>query len=653
MHVPTFLRGNLQRVLLSTVGCAALLLMGGASVTGSGSWQVGDLVVCVGSGQCRIYTSPTDFTTISVLNNPKKETGEPAWSSAFALYVVDARNQKVHLFSKTDPHTVLQTIDTSANSSGLPGPLVVDSAGNLYVGMTNGDILKYDRHGSFLAPTTVATENGGGVNWMALADDHQHLYYTSSGLSLQRINLGDLDSDVWTLGGGAAAGLRILPVAQPLDPDETPVVDGSGGILVADGVNIKKVSVVEGQTTATVDKTYDAPDEDAWRAVTLHPDGKQFSALTAGGKIYSFELEGLGQPSGPVINTGSTDGSGLTFKGGPQPNIRAVHFTAGTTAVADAVKLAVFGNPVAGPTEAFPRHAFGILIPSLPAGSDALVVVSANWAKSDEVCPSVGETVATDYDCRAAANFVPTPRCIPYVSDSQTDCVFYRLEDDDLTVPTSLTDSLIKFIDFRNPANGYEPDGCTGSPKGNPRMLFVEEHGAAFTDDITVGITQTESDPIFGGGTGRGGSDYGAFDRCLGEAGGAIAQIVKPVGGSSSKSGSSIPFDVSVNRGGVDVPNAVAPPNNMSLLVRNNDTGATFLEPQPTPGSSPSFFTAVTVKVNRTTTRTAYRANWDTNGKIPGSYTGCVTSIAQPDGTGEFQDLAGLFAPVCVTFTIK
>jgi len=621
--------------------------MGGASVTGSGSWQVGDLVVCVGSGQCRIYSSPTQFSTISVLGNPKKDTGEPAWSSAFALYVVDARNQKVHLFSKTDPHTVLQTIDTSANSSGLPGPLVVDSAGNLYVGMTNGDILKYDRHGSFLAPTTVATENGGGVDWMALADDHQHLYYTSSGLSLQRINLGDLDSDVWTLGGGAAAGLRILPVAQPSDPDETPVVDGSSGILVADGVNIKKVSVVEGQTTATVDKTYDAPDEDAWRAVTLHPDGKQFSALTAGGKIYSFELEGLGQPSGPVINTGSTNGSGLTFKGGPQPNIRAVHFTAGTTAVADAVKLAVFGNPVAGPTETFPRHAFGILIPSLPAGSDALVVVSANWAKSDEVCPSVGETVATDYDCRAAANFVPTPRCIPYVSGSQTDCVFYRLEDDELTVPDpALLDSLVKFIDFHNPANGYSPDPCTGNTtKGNPRMLFVEEHGAAFTDDITLGTTQTAGDPIFGGGTGRGGSDYGAFDRCLGEAGGAIAQFIKPVPFSVNKSKSSLPFEVKVTRNGQSVLNAVTPPNNMSLLVRNNSTGATFLEPQPVPGGQRDFFKL---------SGSSYKANWDTTGKAPGSYTACVTSIAQPlPGSDEFEDVAGLFAPVCVTFSLK
>jgi len=321
-------------------------------------------------------------------------------------------------------------------------------------------------------------------------------------------------------------------------------------------------------------------------------------------------------------------------------------------AVTNAQALAVFGDPMADASGAFPRHAFGIRIPALPAGSDFPVVVSANWAIGDGECPG-GETAATDYDCRAAG-FDPLPRCIPYVSGSQSDCVFYRLEDDALTVPTGLADSLIKFIDFHIPANGYAPDPLTGGPKGNPRMLFVQEHGAAFTDDITIGISQTDTDPIFGGGTGRTGSDYGAFDRPLGEGGGATAEILKPAAGSSNKSGSSIPFEVWATRDGEDVANAVTPPNNMALLVRNNDTGATFLEPQPTPGSSPLFFQAVTVKLAKNTTRIVYRANWDSSGKGPGSYTACVSSIAQPlSGTDEFEDVAGLFAPVCVTFTIK
>lgn len=642
MRVPRVPGGNPQRVFGGALGIAALSLLGGASVSGSSTWQVGDLAVCVGNGQCRIYSSTQPVTTISVPQNPKRDTGEPAWSSAFNLYVVDSRNQKVNLFAKTSPHSVLATIDTAANyAAGLPGPLVVDSAGNLYVGMTNADvILKYDRNGIFRSQIKAPTENGGGVDWMALADDHRTLWYTSGGRELQRLDLENGAIGSVTLPGtGVAAGIRILTVTPSFNPNVTPVVNGTNGILVADGANIKLMA--GGSQT----KTYDVSDTDeGWRALTLHPDGTTFLAATGDGRIYRFLIDGSGAPVGSPIVTGVSGISGLSVKGGAQLNIRPVRF-ASQTAATNVQALAVFGNPLATATDAFPRHAFGLRIPSLPANSDFPVVVSSNWAVGNGECLA-GSTAATDYDCRAGG-FTPLPRCIPYVSGSQSDCVFYRLEDDTLTVPTGLGGSLIKFIDFHVPANGYTPDPCTGGPKGNPRMLFVEEHGAAFTNDITIGSTQTATDPIFGGGTGRTGSDYGGFDRCLGDGGGAIATILKPANGSSVQVNSSVPFEVWITRDGQDVTNALDDPNDMSLFLYNNDTGASFLEPQPTPGGSPDFFTLVTVKLSKNVTRTLYRANWDSTGKPLGSYTGCVTS------TDKVSEGPGLFAPVCVNFTVK
>jgi hypothetical protein len=597
---------------------------------------VGDLVVCVGNGRCRIYSSPSAFTTISVVGNPKKDTGEPAWSSAFALYVVDARNQKVHLFSKTDPHTLLKTIDTAAeHSTGLPGPLVVDSAGTLYVGMTNANVvLKYDRNGGFQGQIDVATtENGGGVDWMVLADDHKTLWFTSSGRTLQRVDLTDSDPplDVTSInlgGAGVAGGIRILPVTQSFDPDDVPIVDGTNGILVADGSNIKLV--VNGSPTDTYDVSSTV--DEGWRALTLHPDGKTFLAATAAGAIYSFAIDGDGAPTGTPIQTGSTSISGLSVKGGNQLNIRSMSFAA-DSATTNELRVAVFGNPAAGPAGPFPRHAFGATVLSLPAGSDFPIVVSANWAVGDGECPPLA-TPETDYDCRAT-NVDAAARCIPYVSSNPDECVFYHVEDDALTVPPALAPGILKLIDFQHQVNSYEPDVCTGNIiKGNPRMLFEPEPtGGSFEFDITTGATQTEGDPIFGGG--RGGSDYAAFDRCL-DAGGAELMILKPVDGGTFQSGSSVPFDVKVLKNGVAVTDAVDPPNGMSLYILHNESGTFYFEPQPTPGGSSAFFKK----------RGGYGANFDTSGKPLGLYIACITST-NAEGTG-----AGLFATGCVNFSL-
>ena len=102
-----------------------------------------------------------------------------------------------------------------------------------------------------------------------------------------------------------------------------------------------------------------------------------------------------------------------------------------------------------------------------------------------------------------------------------------------------------------------------------------------------------------------------------------------------------------MRRNGQDVTDAVAPPNNVSLLILNNDTGEFFLEPHPTPGASPSFFTATTVKLSRNLTQTVYRGNWDTTGFPLGLYTLTITSIDN-DTQG-----AGLFAPQSVSLTLR
>lgn len=633
--------GTMPRVL-----CLATLALAAGTVTVSAAtWTIGDIVVCVGSGKCTTYPAAGTPTSIQVPKSPKKETGGVAWTGGFDAWVVDSRNQQLVLFSKTT-QSVLKTIDTSLRSSGHPGPIVIDSAGSLYVGMYDAStILKYDSAGTWVA--TFATSSAPA--WMDLADDHKTLWFTTaaSPRELQRIDLtgattpGPVALPIET--GAAAGGFRLLPLASPFD--------GTGGFVLADAINIKRFG------SSGAPQVYDVTGEDGWLTVTFEPNGTTFLAATAAGRIYRFAL--AGGAGALVVDTASTI-SGLSVKGGVQLNVRPLSFSAGT----NVQREAVYGNPTATANDPFPRHSVGVTVATSPSAFTLLT--SDNWAATDGVCQG---TAATDYDCRTTQAFgtdpAPSPRCLPYVSSSAADCVFYRYEDEAATLPTGVTSAdFITFIDYHEPgkrvSSPYAHPTCTANiANGNPRLLRdPDPTPGQYEGDITIGITRTSAtDPIFGSGKGTSGSDYGAFDRCLADGvGGTTASFSKPAANSTNKFGSSIPFLMFVvDANGNDVTNAVDAPNNISLAIRHS-SGRTFLAPQPTPGSSPVFFQKVTVKMGKTT-RIGYAANLDTTPflgsdgqRLLGNYVACATSINQ--GTGTTGGQPGQFAPVCIGFSL-
>jgi cysteine-rich repeat protein len=209
------------------------------------------------------------------------------------LYTTTFDASKVVVFDAKDPHSVLQTIDTSPGNG--TESIVFDAVGNFYVGHADGDknIRKFDAAGTLLAAYSAATEERG-TDWIDLANDQCTLYYTSEGSSVKRFNVcTNKQLSDFATGLVEAYALRLLPPG-----------DGSGGLLVADSENVKRLD-----SSGSVIKKYDANGEDDWFALNLDPDGASFwSGGLSTGNFYRFSIETGAQLAGPIVTGGELDG---------------------------------------------------------------------------------------------------------------------------------------------------------------------------------------------------------------------------------------------------------------------------------------------------------------------------------------------------------
>ena len=104
-------------------------------------------------------------------------------------------------------------------------------------------------------------------------------------------------------GGGQAFALRLLPPG-----------DGSGGLIVADRTNIKRLD-----GAGAVVQIYDAAGENNWFAMNLDPNGTSFWAADFGtSNFYRFNIVTGAIEVGPInTGTGSNTVFGLAVKGEP------------------------------------------------------------------------------------------------------------------------------------------------------------------------------------------------------------------------------------------------------------------------------------------------------------------------------------------------
>jgi outer membrane protein assembly factor BamB len=246
------------------------------------SWQVGDVFVAVGDGTYRIFDRQgrLKHTLAGELGGYTADCGfNPGMDR---LYTANFTHTQVVVYEDGAGHGVVQHIDAGVVSpQGRSSGLVFDKEGRFFVGHAGGNRLihQYDARGRLLATYPVAGERRG-VRGLDLASDQRTLFYTAGGRWIHRLDTAT-GEELWPFAGlegeGHAFGLRLLPPG-----------DGTGGLLVADGGEIKQLD-----GTGQVARVYDAQGQDAWFALNLDPDGRSFwAADSESDRLYRFDLLG-------------------------------------------------------------------------------------------------------------------------------------------------------------------------------------------------------------------------------------------------------------------------------------------------------------------------------------------------------------------------
>ncbi|MCB0176188.1 MAG: hypothetical protein KDJ97_37160 [Anaerolineae bacterium] len=262
-------------------------------------FRTGDVFVGVSNGQYQHYDINGNLLE-TLSDGLGGFTTGCAFDSAGDLYTTNFGNTRVIKYDNEPPHSILQVINTGMTSPGGHSESIVFAAnGDFYVGHADGNglIHKYDAIGNLETTFSVAVDNRG-TDWIDLASDQNTFFYTSEGRAIQVYDTStktQLDNFATLPGSGNAFALRLLPPG-----------DGTGGLLVADRANIKRLN-----GNGNVIQTYDVSGENNWFALNLDPNGTSFWSADFGtSNFYKFNIETGEIELGP-INTGT--GSGTLF----------------------------------------------------------------------------------------------------------------------------------------------------------------------------------------------------------------------------------------------------------------------------------------------------------------------------------------------------
>ena len=197
-------------------------------------------------------------------------------------------------FSNAHPHGDVQTINLPPGNH--PESISFAANGDFYIGNADGDqdIYKYNAAGNLLGTFDVAVEDRGSDHIDLAADQHT-MFYTSEGFEVKRYDTATNTQlpDFAVLPDRPSFGLRLLPPG-----------DGSGGLLVANAVNIKRLD-----GAGNVVATYDAPGQDTWFALNLDPNGTSFWSADLGTtNVYRFNIATGAVEVGPLPNPGQVGG---------------------------------------------------------------------------------------------------------------------------------------------------------------------------------------------------------------------------------------------------------------------------------------------------------------------------------------------------------
>jgi hypothetical protein len=267
------MRSNLSHQMLMVLTLCTI-----ASWSGSASavpFEEGDVFAAVGSGQVAHYDSDGNF--IEILNTTQGGfTTGMGFDDSDRLYVTNFSAGTVSRFNSDGSLDSAAFVTTGVDAPGVASPesIVFDAAGNFYVGHADGtaDVVKYNSSGTFLAAFNVGTE-ARGSDWIDMAADQKTLVYTSEGFQVKQFDTSTNTqlADFAVLADRPAFALRLLE---------------SGGLLVADSVNVKRLD----STGATI-QTYDVAGNDNFFSLNIDPDGTSFWAGDFGTQdLFKFDI---------------------------------------------------------------------------------------------------------------------------------------------------------------------------------------------------------------------------------------------------------------------------------------------------------------------------------------------------------------------------
>ncbi|MFN2506054.1 MAG: hypothetical protein ABR540_17830 [Acidimicrobiales bacterium] len=262
------------------------------------TWNIGDVFAGVGNGTYNVYDNNGVFKESISQGAPGFTTGCSFNPSLDRLYTTNFTNGNVYVFDNASPHAVLQTIPTGR----APESIAFAASGNFFIGGPfTPRIDEYNSSGVLVDMDAVAPDGTGGPDWVDLAADQATMFYASEGRLIKRFDVvSDTQlPDFATLPGTANAfALRLLPPG-----------DGTGGLLVADRLNVKRLD-----GSGAVVQTYDVPGNDLWFAMNLDPNGTSFWAGDATtNQFFRFNIATGAVEVGPISSGGNL--FGLCVKG--------------------------------------------------------------------------------------------------------------------------------------------------------------------------------------------------------------------------------------------------------------------------------------------------------------------------------------------------
>ena len=296
--------------LAAVIGLCVVLVFAGHGTAHALPFAPGQVFASVGLDQVNVFNpNGTLVQTLNTFQGLVDEAGFTTGSTFDGAGNFYVTNFSANTISKFNNVGGLSGSFGDTNPLALsPESIVLDKAGNAYVGYADGDrdIRKFSAAGLLLTQFDVATENRGS-GWIGLAADQRTVFYTSEGRSIKRFDVvtNTQLADFATLpGDGTAFDFRLLP---------------DGGLLVADSLNVKRLN-----SSGVVIKTYDAPGEDQFLPLTLDPDNTTFwTGGRESGKIYRFNID-----TGDLITSFSSQPflllAGLSVFGGVTPPISQV-----------------------------------------------------------------------------------------------------------------------------------------------------------------------------------------------------------------------------------------------------------------------------------------------------------------------------------------